>query len=768
MKRCCYFFFILLLTALAFPALYAQAKADSPELSVDKSTLPRIIAIMPFQNDTEEKELAEKVRKSFYNHFSSKPYTDIELSVVDEKVFQLEKSSGKNVVNLNPKDVCGAIGCEGIIYGKVIDFRKVFAIVYSQFAMEAEVWMVNAETGKEVLRVRETATFHEGGAPITPLGAIITAISAAMNLRDVQQVRLINELSHKLNEKIPSPEGAVSEERPVIREVLTNVNESPFGKGKTIRAGLEGDKGLVATFSIGNYKRGIPMKEAKPGIYTGDYLVMPGDSTRDMPIIASLKKPGGNETEWIDVGGTVTIDTAPPPKVEGLRTKGFQDRVDVSWVSLKNVPDLKGYVVLRSEQPLSGYSRMGDTELNMFEDKTAEKDKVYYYRVVAADQAGNESDPQDAVRASLAGKEPVLLEGEMVKDTTLSGMYTIEDEFVVPKGLTLTIEQGTRIVFDETASLIVYGKLIIYGKESPVEFFPSGAEQWSGIVMENGSIAADGLRIKGAETGLFLKETEGVVDGGFISENDTGISITGSPSPLIKNSSISRNEKGIELSGSDAVIVRNDIFQNAAGIFVKDFSGQIKDNNLIDNKANISSETAIKVGANYFGSIHTEEMRLKNVNVIKVYDQRIPEGKVVDAILNPYVNMSQEERQKKLTELAIEAGSYFRQRNYGKASMLFEESLKVSSSADAYYYLALCYQEMKDDEKATKVLREGAGKFPRDTTLVKSLGLMLYQKGKEDEAKKVFEELIRLSPEDRQVKFLMERMDKGSESDKAE
>jgi Flp pilus assembly protein TadD len=57
-------------------------------------------------------------------------------------------------------------------------------------------------------------------------------------------------------------------------------------------------------------------------------------------------------------------------------------------------------------------------------------------------------------------------------------------------------------------------------------------------------------------------------------------------------------------------------------------------------------------------------------------------------------------------------------------------------------------------------LRDGVEKFPKDSTLQKSLGLMYYQKGSEAEAKKVFEEVLRLSPEDRQVKFLLERMEK--------
>lgn len=192
------------------------------------------------------------------------------------------------------------------------------------------------------------------------------------------------------------------------------------------------------------------------------------------------------------------------------------------------------------------------------------------------------------------------MEGEIKKDTILSGLYIVEDEFVVPRGLVLTMASNL-IIFNKSASINVNGKLIINGKENPVEFLPSGDEQWGGVNFTNGNVLVTGLRIKGAETGLALKDTEGTVDGAFISESIKGISITGSPSPVIKNSSISRNETGIELIRSDAAIIGNDVFQNKVGISIKDFSGQIKDNNLIDNATNASSEATLKVAANFFG-----------------------------------------------------------------------------------------------------------------------------------------------------------------------
>ena len=755
-------FSILALALIASCGLKEAVKKDlsAPAvLAVPEEDLPITVAVMPFQNDTEEIGIAAQVRKAFYNHFSSKPYRDVELSVIDEKIVQLEKSSGKSALDIKPEEICQALGCDGVVYGRITDYKKVYAAIYSQLGAEAEVWMVNTKTGNEILRIKDSVRYHEGGVPTSPLGAIMTAVSTAMNIREIQQVRLVNELSYKFNEKIPSPAGMKAEDRPLIKEVLTNVKEGPFGKGKIIRAGLEGAPGLVATFDIGNFKKGILMKETKPGIYMGEYLVMPGDNTKDMPIIASLKRPGGYETQWIDVSGFVIIDTTAPPPVQGIRAKGFQDRIEISWEALKNIPDLRGYSILRSEQPLSGYAEVAKVELNAFEDRIAKPDITYYYRVIASDQTGNESEHTDPVTAALMSKEPVLLSGELKKDTALpAGIYIIKDSLTVPKGLTLTIAPETRIMFDENASIVIYGKTIVNGMESPVEFIPSADKKWKGIMAADGSVTVNGLRIKGALAALSLKNTEGSVENVVISDSDTGIAISGTPAAAIKGLTISGNKTGVELQKTDAKIIQSAIFQNADGIVLKDFSGEIKDNNIFDNGRNISSEPSSKIGANYLGSINIDEMKVSGISLTKTYDNKLPDGKIVDAISNPYASLTQEERQKKALELMIEAGGYFRQSNYGKASSRFEEALKAFPTADTYYYLALCYQGMKEDEKALKYLKEGVEKFPKDSTLQKALGLMYYQSGNETEAKKAFEEVIRLSPEDRQVKFLLERM----------
>jgi parallel beta-helix repeat protein len=701
------------------------------------------------------------VRKSFYNHFSSKPYRDVELATVDARVVQLEKATARKITDIPPKDISDAIGCDGLIYGKIIDYKKIFALVYSQFAIEAEVWMVDGRTGNEVIRVRESVTYRGGGAPISPVGVVMSALSAAVNMRDIQQMRIVDELSRKLNEKIPSPAGTGSADLPLIKEVITNAKESPFGKGKVVRVGLEGEGGLVATFSIGSFKKGIPMREDKPGIYLGEYRVMPGDTTADMPLMASLRRVEGGENEWIDPGGPVTIDTTAPPPVTDLKARGFPDRIDLSWQGPRGVPDLRGFRVSRSEQPLSGYAEIGTTEIPAFTDSFARPDIAYYYRVVAFDLAGNDADPPDPVRGSLSSKEPIVLSGELAKDTVLSGLSTIRGDVLVPRGLVLFVEADTRVTADADASLTILGTLVINGKEGPVEFLPLADKPWKGITVDSGTITAEAIRVRGAASGLVVRNAEGSIDAAVITDNEIGIALGGVPAPSLRNSAISGNGTGLDLEKTDAEITGNTISRNKRGIVARGMSGEIRENNILDNEVSIASEEPLGIGANYFGTVHPEEMRLQNVTLAKVYCERAPGGSIVDVMSNPYLAMGADERRQKGAGLVGEGRDYFGQRNYGKAASLFEESLKAEPSPEAYYHLALSYQEMRDEKKALAALGEGAAKFPQNSSLVRALGMALYQKGDEAGARKALEEALRLNPGDGQVEFLLQRIGDG-------
>jgi len=51
-----------------------------------KDHQPKTVAILPFRNETKKEEAFEIVRRTFYNHFSSLRYGDLELFKVDQRM----------------------------------------------------------------------------------------------------------------------------------------------------------------------------------------------------------------------------------------------------------------------------------------------------------------------------------------------------------------------------------------------------------------------------------------------------------------------------------------------------------------------------------------------------------------------------------------------------------------------------------------------------------------------------------------------------------
>jgi|SRR3990172_1928144 len=87
---------------LACAASQQAEKKAGPEPSL--KSLPHAVAVLPFGNETEEIGISGQARKSFSNHFSSKPYQRIEPYVVYEKIAQMGKTAGKTVFEIPSGD----------------------------------------------------------------------------------------------------------------------------------------------------------------------------------------------------------------------------------------------------------------------------------------------------------------------------------------------------------------------------------------------------------------------------------------------------------------------------------------------------------------------------------------------------------------------------------------------------------------------------------------------------------------------------------------
>ncbi|OYY93009.1 MAG: hypothetical protein B7Y41_13895 [Hydrogenophilales bacterium 28-61-23] len=747
--------------------LSPDAAARPAEMPAE--SLPRTIAILPFENATAEPGIAEEIRRAFYNQFSSKPFSDIELSAIDAKLLALDRgaqpgSAEKAIADYRP--LCLSLGCDGVITGRVVDYNKIYAGLYSQFSVTAEINLINANTGALVLTRKERVTFREGGLSLSPIGLAIAAMSAALNLRDIQRVRLVSELGYVIAKSIPNPTGVAAISGPRIEGMLSNASESPFGLGKTISVAIQADSNGSAVFDIGNYRRALPMIEKTPGVYVGEYQVQDGDAVRQAPIVATLRGRNGLVSSWYDTS-LVNIDSQPPAPPARLSARSQPGKVLLQWDALSQVSDLAGYQVLRSSQPLAGFKPLGVVDTPGFVDTDASDDQYRYYRVIALDHAGNASEPGPIARGRVLNEHGMTLSGRIDAERELGGNVHVTADLLVPAGVTLQLAPGTRMSFAPSVVLTIQGGLVSDSRDEAVEFVAHGGGAWGGIKVEGGNIGLRGFNLSGATTGIHLQRGQGILEAGQIQKCDTGLLVTGTGSASARELKISENRIGARLDASDAELTQNRIANNDIGVELNKFTGVLRDNAIFQNRLNLRAEAGTLLEANYWGSLDPAALRIEGGIVSEALNRPAPEGKTVALRVSPCAGLSDEACQQKSAEAMIEGGRLFRAKNYGRALTQFETSIAARPSADAYYFAAICHQEMREEEPALIRLREGIAAFPADPSLRRALGMLYLQRGDETLAREHLREAVRLSPNDRQAAFVLERLGGTTRGDKS-
>ena len=168
---------------------------------------------------------------------------------------------------------------------------------------------------------------------------------------------------------------------------------------------------------------------------------------------------------------------------------------------------------------------------------------------------------------------------------TVYWMNTISlvDSNAISTGSTVIIKPGTRIVANDSASLIVYGKLIAEGtKDFPITFCAdinnSEPGYWQGITLKNHSAGSiENCIIKDAEIGvLFEDHNEVDITNCYIHNNIEGIGCESS-SKIIKENIIVENSIGVAgYDGASPILCdlitespyKNAIINNDTGIYI--------------------------------------------------------------------------------------------------------------------------------------------------------------------------------------------------------
>ena len=627
---------------------------------------PKTIAVLPFLNETGKEEAPEVVRRCFYNHFSSLPYLDVELFRVDSLLRSKGVTDPTNVQKMTPQQLGAILNVDAVIYGTITNYDRIYAVLISDVAVGARLRMADTKTGDELWAGEHVAHTPSGGIATTPVGLILTALSTAYNLRAINLYRTSDDLFREMVKAVPRPTLAEAEAPPAIIMLAQDGAFSVKKAGDVIKVAMEGDSRMRASFDIGDFKKGLRMREVSPGNYVGEYRIVPGDNVKDALVTGHLVNEAGVAAEWIDALGNANIDTTPP-KPPAQLTESSRDRaVYLSWEPNAE-KDLAKYRVYRSDTPLTGYKLLKDLEDTRFLDNDQPNFKPLYYKLAALDAAGNESEMSSMVQGMGVAKGPTPVSGELKENTSwyaAASPYVIEGPVIVPDKMRLVIEAGTTVV-SKGAGIRVYGGLTAKGSEKRVITFTKDVlVLWDGLWFENKSKSEFTFcSVKGAKIGALIRAGSLLVSDSEFTGCTVALKIEGTHSkPLVERNKIinnpgnaveilsgaepTLNENQISNNGGKALDVvaaspklsKNEIIHNkGGGLFFKKSSPVIGENAIHDNGSvdllNYPGSQTIEAGRNFWGSKSGEKIigRISGrVNFNPVLDDAPPDGKPLE------------------------------------------------------------------------------------------------------------------------------------------
>ena len=638
-----------------------------PKVSISetiKTSPPKTIAILPFENFTGKEEAFEIVRGSFYNHLSSKTYELPKLYRIDRLLQEQGLTKSEEIHCKTPQELGKLLGVDALIYGQITHYDRLYAVLYSQVAVGATLRMVDVKSGQVLWEVSHVSRKHEGGVSTTAWGIALTAISTALNLRKIQLLRASDDLFRDVVKTLPAPSVAQALKPPQITLLASDSGGTTKKAGEIIKAVMVGDPGCLATFDIGTLKTKLPMVESPEGVYTGTYQIRSGDNVAEAIVAARLTDKSGNVSAWEDVMGPIAVDTTPPAIPMGLFGKGGNGSAFLTWGANKD-PDLAAYRLYRSATPLSGFSQVAETEFTAAEDPRLVNGSRYFYRLSAIDRAGNESAPSGGIPVTPVAPGPTPVGGEIPGETTwyaAASPYLITEEVIVPRGCSLLIEPGT-VILSQGPALRIRGQLTAKGREGQwIRMITREAQQdWEGIILEEGKGVLEECQVQRARTGIMCISSSPEIISCDISRNGTGIWFQGASSrPLLRSTSVEFNQtngllitssasvgaqkctinhnegSGIRIQGASADLRGCEIaFNGAEGILCEDASLEARSNHFHDNKRfhlqyARSKGSPLSATENYWGSNKMEDIIAGidgPVNFSPCLDAPPPEGK---------------------------------------------------------------------------------------------------------------------------------------------
>jgi hypothetical protein len=756
-------------------------KIEKPIISERLSTVSSV-AVLPFKLVQGESQGAEVVRRSFYNHLSSKTFHDMELHRVDAALRTKGIQSADDLASMTPQEIAALLQVDALIYGEVLDFSRYFAAVASGVRVGMHVTMKDGRDGTVLWEVAHTGLSSEWSFPtIDPITLATTIIGAALHVREVQLLRDTDDLCRRIIETLPGPTLSAAFKPPAITALVQDAWDAPKKAGDVIKVVMLGDPGYHAVFHLGSFRQHLPMAEDPAGTYIGSYQVQPGDNVQQAIVEGQLTDERGNQSRWLDVRGSVTIDTLPPATPHGLEATGRDTAVVLRWQANPEA-DLTGYRLYRSESPLTGYRPMHQVEVTEVRDTDLTNFQRYYYKVSAVDQAGNESTPSGAVAGLAVKSGPTPVTEDITDDTTWyagASPYMLRHPITVRTGATLTIEPGV-IIESAGPGLYIRGKLLAVGKQDALIVFRAEPQhavesRWEGLTFDNIGTSQNRLvhvTIRDAQVGIRAISSSPEIRHTSLTQNGTALFLTDFSAPHIEANTITGNHQdGVVIRHAAPILVRNDItFNGGNGITLAASTPVLTENNVHSNRQRqliIEEGGAAIINAqnNWWGTTDRVQLTQQIVgpaSYVKILDGPYPEGQPVTLpalaqdrslstpALLPPTSMSAD-------ALAAQAQAALKQGHLQDALVAFQQALALQPTNDRLLFqIGVIHYQRGEFDATLASMQKATTLQPDNLEYHYHLGLVYSELGEAERAIEAWQHVLKIDPGHANARLLLE------------
>ncbi|MGE4298860.1 MAG: tetratricopeptide repeat protein [Desulfovibrionaceae bacterium] len=826
---------LFLLACLLATGCHAKLPGESTPLAIFASTQtpafvaeefhlrePATVAILPFEDARKDKdehdrgEVSHLLRTLFYNNFSSLPYSDIELEMIDARLGTT--AAGDLFTSQNAVAAGRQINSDAVIVARIKEFTGYYAGFYGSITADIELKMYDTHEGTLLWSTNCMEVSHRLDVPLSPFSAVLSAAQNALYLQRINYVHTANALFMSIVGTIPLPLKSRGRELPRFTFLAHDGIGHPLKSGDLLNVVAEGTPGLEGEARVGELV--MPLREEEPGRYKATYRVAYGDAVEDGILIATLKDARGLTALWRDTTGFIWIDGQPPPIPSGLKAVVRDGSVHLSWHPIPEV-DLAGYHVLRSTTPLAGYEEITVVQEASFVDHDAPNGVRAYYRVRASDRTGNMGPETLQVDVMPLPPGPTEVRGPLTEDThwyQSSSPYVCAEQLVVPKGVTLHIHRGTTVLFQTGAGITVKGALMSEGTaDEPVLFTSTGDSLWDGIAISGGNASSIhqsiisgahiGLTISNAspevrytvikQCGLGLRITGERAEPALVSvivieNSDLGLLVEHEAAPWIKLGRFTHNVgDGIRVIGARASLLACEASFNTTGIILDKSSIRLNGNAVHSNSAAGLVATgmdaaALAIDYNYWGA--PESVRVINglrgirnpklkvfasldhsENVVEVpvrnkTDAGHPQSEEFRISTQISSKTTNEAAEGSLSAQRLQQGiDLARQRAFDEALPLLLEAVRSPrEEAEARFWLGYCYLETGNTLRALASYYAASRLDENNPEYLLHVGATLHLLGRLEESATIYREILKHHPDHAQAREFLAVVEEGA------